>query len=64
MNIFRERKKLTGPILAPLPQLWRELQFARINFGRPQLGHIIKINSQTVDPEIYSILISYKRVWD
>ena len=52
MNIFRERKNLTGPILAPLPQLWKELQFARINFGRPQLGHIIKTNSQTVDPEI------------
>ena len=36
-----------------------------IYFGRPQLGHKIKTNFttfQTVDPEISSILIIYKRV--
>ena len=38
-----------------------------INFGRHPRGHTIKINwvtFQTVDPEISSILIFHKRVWD
>ena len=37
-----------------------------IYFGRPRLGHTIKTNFilQTVDPEICSILILYKGVWD
>ena len=36
-----------------------------IHFGRPRLGHTIKINFiqliQTADPEIFSILIFYKK---
>ena len=32
-------------------------------FGRPCLEHTI-ITFQTVDPEIWSSLIFYKRVWD
>ena len=38
-----------------------------IYFGRPRLGHTIKTNLitfQILDPEICSILRSYKRVWD
>ena len=38
-----------------------------IYFGRRRLGHTIKATSltfQTVDPEICSILIFYKRVWN
>ena len=36
-------------------------------FGGPRLGHTIKIKCiqfQTVDPEICSILIFLKRIWD
>ena len=36
-------------------------------FGRLELGHVIKANFmifQTVDPEINSTLIFYKRIWD
>ena len=39
----------------------------KIYLGRPPLRHTIKTNCiifQTVDPETYSILIFYKRVWD
>ena len=38
-----------------------------VYFGRPHLGHTIKTNLiifQTVDPDICSNLIFYKRVWD
>ena len=36
-----------------------------IYFGRPQLGHAIKINCINIaDLEICSILTFYKRVWD
>ena len=37
-----------------------------IYFGRLRLGHAIKTNPitfQTVDPEMCSILLFYKRVW-
>ena len=37
-----------------------------IYFGTPQLKYIVKTNFitfQTVNPEVCSILISYKRVW-
>ena len=38
-----------------------------IYFGRAPLGHLIKTNFitfQTVDPDIFSIFILYKKVWD
>ena len=38
-----------------------------IYFGRPKLWHTIKSNFitfQIVDPEIFSIFIFHKRVWD
>ena len=38
-----------------------------VYFGSTQLGQTIKTNFITfrpVDPDIYSILIFYKRVWD
>ena len=38
-----------------------------IQLGRPRLGHTRKTNFiafQTVDSEICSILIFYKKVWD
>ena len=38
-----------------------------IYFGRPRLKYTIKKNCatfQVVDPELWSILIFYKRVWD
>ena len=45
----------------------RGQHFSLIYFGRPQLGHTIKVNCipfQTADPEISPILIFYNSVWD
>ena len=41
--------------------------FVLIYFGRPQLGHTMTTNLktiQTVHPEVCSILIFHKRIWD
>ena len=38
-----------------------------IYFGRPRLGRAMKTSFttfQTADPDIFSILIIYQRVWD
>ena len=41
--------------------------FVVINFGSPRLGHTIKTNGKKIwaaNPEIGSVLIFSKRVWD